>query len=276
MSDIRHPFNDVLISSNGRTQTTEILDVLKTASALQEPSVDVRQFLAFPPTSVAESEDGKVPALMIYLLNIFAKAIISQLIGEAGISPKYAEPVGIIAAKIFSNDVFIYRGCSMIDILLAKYHVVCPVLWGFYGDEKTNDGKIALGWWRQEPNGPFVTAQVHEERMTGLAAGYAALSLRNFGKTPRKNPLPNYHFWKTLSCIVNVPPGEVQNTHLVALNALLRNSAVRVVKFWGDLGLAMLRHCIVTFPAALPHKSTASNTLGVLRDIYAREQHILI
>lgn len=256
-----------------------MISVLKKALTLQEPSVDVRQFMAFPPSHIAEANtnDTQVPALMIYLLNIFSKAAIAQLIGEAGITPKYAEPLGILTAQIFSNDAFVYRGCSMIDILLAKYHVMCPVLWGFYGSEKNDAGKAALGWWRTEqPNGPFVTRQAHEERMTGLGAGFAAIALRNFSKTSRENPYPNRNFWRALSYIVNVPPQEVQDTHVVVLSAMLRSSAERIVRFWGDLGVAALKHAIVTFPASLPQKSTSTGSLEILRDIYAREKNILI
>ena len=256
-----------------------MISVLKNALTLQEPAVDVRQFIAFPPSHITEANpnDTQVPALMVYLLNIFSKAVIAQLIAEAGITPKYAEPLGILTAQIFSNDAFIYRGVSMIDVLLAKYHVVCPVLWGFYGSEKTDAGKDAVGWWRTErPNGEFIARQTHEERMNGLGAGFAAIALRNFSKTPRQNPYPNRNFWQALSYILNVPPAEVQDTHLVILTAMLRASAERIVRFWGDLGLAALKRAIVTFPASLPQKSTASRSLELLRDIYAREKNILI
>ncbi|EAS31498.3 RNA export mediator Gle1 [Coccidioides immitis RS] len=258
-----------------RTPTNEIVTILKKASALQEPSIDIRQFIAFPPPHVV-NEESKVPALLIYLLNIFAKAIIAQLVAEAGVTPKCAGPLGVLTAQVFSMDAFVYKGCSMIDILLAKYHVVCPVLWGFYGSESTQTGKTALGWWRDEPDGPFVSRQVHEERMIGLGAGFAAISLRDFSKTSRQNPLPNTHFWKALSIIVNVPPEEIQDTHLTVLGAMLKFSAQRVVGFWGDLGLLALRHAIVTFPSSLSKKSSARSSVEILRDLYAREHCILI
>lgn len=213
---------------------------------------------------------------MIYLVNIFSKAIIAQLVSEAGVTPKYAEPLGIMAAQIFSNEAFLYRGMSMIDILLSKYRYVCPVLWGFYGSEHNAAGKEALGWVRGESNGPFVPRQVHEERMTGLGAGFAALSLRNFTRTTRVNPFPNINFWKAVTMIVSTPPEEVQDTHLIVLNSLLRYSAVRVVKFWGDYGGLMLRYAICTFPDTLPRQSTARNSLKVLKDTYKLEENIVI
>ncbi|PGH21501.1 hypothetical protein AJ80_03169 [Polytolypa hystricis UAMH7299] len=260
-----------------RAPTTEINNILKKAATLQEPSVDVRQFIAFPPAQLSSATDAKVPALLIYLLNIFSKAIIAQLIAEAGINPKYAEPLGVLTAQIFSLEAFTYNGVSMIDILLAKYHVVCPVLWGFYGDENTERGRAAVGWWREEqPSGPFVGAQTHEERMTGLGAGWAAISLRNFSKTTRKNPVPNTHFWKAVTNIVNVPANEVQDTHLFVLSAMLRFSTARIVGFWADSGMALLRRAIVGFPAELQRKSPARSALEVLRDVLAKEHNILL
>ncbi|KMU78857.1 hypothetical protein CISG_07374 [Coccidioides immitis RMSCC 3703] len=237
--------------------TNEIVTILKKASALQEPP---STFANLSPSTTSRCERREQ----------------AQLVAEAGVTPKCAGPLGVLTAQVFSMDAFVYKGCSMIDILLAKYHVVCPVLWGFYGSESTQTGKTALGWWRDEPDGPFVSRQVHEERMIGLGAGFAAISLRDFSKTSRQNPLPNTHFWKALSIIVNVPPEEIQDTHLTVLGAMLKFSAQRVVGFWGDLGLLALRHAIVTFPSSLSKKSSARSSVEILRDLYAREHCILI
>ncbi|OJD17619.1 hypothetical protein AJ78_02318 [Emergomyces pasteurianus Ep9510] len=267
-----------------RTPTNEITTVLKKALTLTEPSVDVRQFLAFHPQPLAASTnkaETKAPALLLYLLNIFSKAIIAQLIAEAGITPKYAEPLGVLTAQVFSMDAFTYNGISMIDLLLAKYHAVCPILWGFYGNEATDAGKAAIGWWRerndQQHPGRFISPQTHEERMVGLGAGFAAISLRNFAKSTRKNPVPNTYFWRACANILNVPPSEVQDTHLLVLSALLRHSAPRIVGFWGDVGLALLRRAVVEFPASLgERKNAARASVEILRDVFVRERCILL
>ncbi|KAF3480179.1 uncharacterized protein GIQ15_05526 [Arthroderma uncinatum] len=256
--------------------TREIAAILRKAQDLAEPSVDIRQFIAFPPPNIASLENPQVPALWVYLLNILAKSILAQLMAEAGVTTKCAEPLGVLTAQIFSMDVFCFQGQSMIDILLAKYRFLCPVLWGFYGDQTTDEGRTAIGWIREEGKGAFVSAQLHEERMAGLGAGYAAIALRNFAKSPRQNPYPNSYFWKTLSYIVNVPPTEVQDTHLVVLAAMLRYSAPRIVNFWGDMGVLALRQAIVQFPAGLPKKSTQRAMVEDLRDVLAREKRIVI
>lgn len=113
--------------------------------------------------------------------------------------------------------------------------------------------------------------------MIGLGAGFAAISLRNFSKTTRKNPVPNTYFWRACANILNVPPGEVQDTHLLVLSALLRHSAPRIVGFWGDVGLALLRRAVVEFPAALrARKSAARASVEILRDVFVREKCMLL
>lgn len=238
--------------------------------------MDIRQFLAFPPENIANSEGNNVPALLIYGLNIFAKALISSLITEASINQGHAEPIGIVAAQIFSMDTFVYKGCHMVDILWAKYRVICPALWGFYGDERTEAGRLAVGWKKEGPDGPFVPEQGHTDRMTALGAGFASLTLRNFGKTPRRNPFPNQMFWYSMHKILSVPPDQLQETHISLLAAMLRSSAERVVGFFGHVGLALMRKAIVDIPKNVPRQSMSVNQLKLLKDLYRREKNIII
>lgn len=173
-------------------------------------------------------------------------------------------------------DAFIYKGYHMVDILWAKYRVVCPALWGFYGNEKTESGRRALGWWREAPDGPYISEQGHADRMTALGAGFAALTLRNFGKTTRKNPFPNTLFWYAMHKILNIPPSELQETHVTILSAMLKSSAERLVGFFGHIGLALIRKAIVELPSQIPRQSMAVNQLKLLRDLYRREKNIII
>ncbi|OJJ63531.1 hypothetical protein ASPSYDRAFT_140225 [Aspergillus sydowii CBS 593.65] len=259
-----------------KNQTQEIRTTLEKAASIAEPSVDVRQFIAFPPENIANSDDNKVPGLLIYALNILAKSLISSLLTEASINQGHAEPIGIVAAQIFSMDSFIYKGYHMVDILWAKYRVICPALWGFHGSEKTESGRRALGWWREGPDGPFVSEQAHADRMTALGAGFAALTLRNFGRTQRKNPFPNTLFWTSMHKILNIPASEIQDTHVTLLSAMLRSSAERIVGFFGHIGLAVMRKAVVELPPNLPRQSMAVNQLKLLKDLYKREKHIII
>jgi nucleoporin GLE1 len=241
--------------------------------------VDIRAFLANPPEDIINlsHEEAQVPALFIYLLNILSKAVIAQLISEASINLKYAEPLGVITAQIFSLEAYCFRNHPLVDIFWAKYRVVCPALWGFSGDEKTAAGKVSVGWRRVEPGGPFVSEQEHVERMTGLGAGFAALTLRNFSKVSRKNPFPNHLFWKTIHTILSMPPDELQDTHFHLLQAMFRHSPERIVGFYGHMGLALMRNVIIDIPNRVTRKhTTAINTLKVLKDLFKGEKDILI
>ena len=256
-------------------QIQEIKTVIEKASAFQsQPMVDIRQFIAFPPEHIQQSE-CPVPSLLIYCFNILSKCLIASLLTEASVNPLHAEPVGIVAAQLFSMDPFVYQGVPMSDILWAKYRVRCPALWGRYGDEKTESGRQAVGWWRTEPGGPYISELEHADRMTALGAGFSALTLRNFGRTRRANPFPNYLFWHTLYKLTSVPSEAIQDTHVILVGAMLRSSAERVVAFFGHVGLAALRWVIVGLPKTLPRQTTAVNQLKLLKDLYLRENVLL-
>ncbi|KAJ5682205.1 hypothetical protein N7462_005370 [Penicillium macrosclerotiorum] len=262
-------------ATTNKQQLNKIRDELKKAAAISEPAMDVRQFIAFPPESIAGSEQ-KAPALLIYGLNIFAKCLIASLLAEASLKPEHAEPIGIIAAQIFSTDEFMYQGIHMSDILWAKYRVVCPALWGFTGDEKTQGGRRALGWWRENPEGPFISEQAHLDRMTALGAGFSAITLRKFGQTQRQNPFPNTLFWTSLQKLVSMPPTEVQETQITLLYSMLRGSGERILGFFGQFGLVLMRKAIVDLPAGLTRQSMSVNQLKLLRETYQRDKNIIL
>jgi nucleoporin GLE1 len=165
----------------------------------------------------------------------------------------------------------------LIDILLAKLHLACPVLWGVYGDETTPAGRIRLGWRRED--GTFVSESRHHERVSGFGAGFASISLRNFTKSRLRNPFPPTNFWECLSNILNVPSGEVQPTHLFVLKTMLENSVERFVQFYGSAGISALRLALVDFPASLPPKlqdTAACKAITLLVDMLAREKNLRI
>lgn len=168
-----------------------------------------------------------------------------------------------------------YRGIHMSDILWAKYRVVCPALWGFTGDDKTDAGRRALGWWRQEPQG-FVREQTHFDRMTALGAGFPALTLRNFGKTQRRNPFPNTMFWISTQKILSIPATELRDTQVVILHSMLRSSGERILGFFGHFGLLLMRKAIVELPTEIPNKTMSVNQLKLLQETYLRDKNLVL
>ncbi len=236
----------------------------------QTPSLDVRPFIISQPIPDVPESEAQAPGLLLYLMNIFSKAVLAQFIDEAGVSPKAAEPIGLVAVAIFASDNYKWRGIPLIDMLTAKFHVVCPVLWGIYGNERTEGGRARLGWGRVEPGGPWVSEQRHGERMTGLGAGFAAISLRDFSKSRMENPFPNAHYWQGLARIVNTPAQEATQTHFLVLKAMVENSVPKFVGFYGQAALVALRKALIEFPAHAP-KSAASSAVSVLPEVLRRD-----
>lgn len=249
-----------------------IMNVLKKAATVTEPAIDVALYLALPPF---QAPDTQFPALLVYLLNIFAKAIVSQFINEAGVKPQIADPVGTVASHIFAVANFRWKDVSLIDILIAKFHLVCPVLFGVYGDERSVQGKQRLGWSREEEGGPFIPEQRHFERMTGLGAGYAAISLRNYEKAQAKNPYPDHHYWQALAKNTNVPPTEITQTHFVVLKGMIQGYEAKFLHFFGDAAVAALRHALVELPKRSP-PSVAAKALAGLVDVLKRDQKLTL
>lgn len=257
---------------------TEVRDILRKAQTIPI-RCDVRRFFIQPPEEFASlsEEDAQGSAVFVYLLNIFTKAVVSQLVTEAGVKLEYAEPVGVVVAQIFSAEQHSFRGHAFSDIFWAKYRATCPALWGFSGNENTEAGRIALGWRRTDDGGPFIDEIEHRQRMFGLGSGFAAVTLRNFGKTTRKNPFPNHIFWRAVATMVSITPDDLQDTHFYVLFGMLRFSAERVIGFWGQAGMALLRAAIVNIPKEATRKQGgAISQLKVLRGLYATEKSIVI
>ena len=265
-----------------RAPLQSILTILKSSLKTTDPSIPITPFLANPPPNPdpTSSSSPNGPALLIYLLNIFSKAIIAQWISEAGPSPKAADPIGVIASHVFAHPELRWNNGthSLIDILLAKFHKVCPPVFGIHGPETTVQGKERLGWQREEGGGPFVSQQRHFERMSGLGAGFASLSLRNY-ETARtlRNPFPDYHYWQALARIANVPPGELTQTHFVLLKAMVEGYEERFVRFYGGAAVAALRFVLVELPGRVPGGGgTAAKSLGGLVEVLRKDKKLVL
>ncbi|EFY87964.1 RNA export mediator Gle1 [Metarhizium acridum CQMa 102] len=250
--------------------TTKIMSFLRQSldGQLPSPPVDVGQFVAVPrepSTQDIPNNGAELPSLFIYLMNICAKAIIVQFIKECEANPKAADPIGVFAAQVFSHKDFSWRGQSLIDILVAKFRVVCPVLFGSRGNDKTEKGKQALGWKKDGPS--WIPEQTHNERMAGLGAGFASISLRDFSKASKTNPYPPTHYWKAFASIVNCPSAEISNTQLVVLRSMIAGHESRFINFYGNAAIAALQLALVEFPKRAPANSSAAGPLRALAEI---------
>ncbi|KAH6689598.1 GLE1-like protein [Plectosphaerella plurivora] len=226
------------------------------------------------PVEGAALNSEQLPSAFIYLLNHFAKAIILQFTTEASVNPKAVEPVGIVTAHIFSNPAFHWRGKTLIDILIAKFRISCPVLFGVYGSEDTERGRAALGWRKED--GGWVTNRTHMDRMTGLGAGFASISLRDFSKASKTNPYPPSNYWKAVAAIINTPAGRTTNTHYKVLSSMLDSHEARFIQFYGNAAIAALRMAIVEFPKRAPPNSQEAQSLQVLGQLLQKNSGLVL
>ena len=200
-----------------------------------------------------------MPAPFVYLLNLVAKNALNQFCSDNVV---VVDAVAILVATVFSKTEFLFNGTtSLLDILLAKYHMVCPVLFGIYGDERTHEGRVRVGW--QLVDDSFIGPEHHKVRMTGLAIGYGCLSLRDFSKSKMKNLFPPTNYWRALSYFANTPPAQLQPTHFIVLKALVDTHVEKFLKYYGQAGIVALRRVLVELPKNAP-KSAAKETVAVL------------
>lgn len=233
---------------------------------MQEIPVDPSLFMLSVPAAV-EGAPSMLPGIFIWLLNIFSKMLIKQLVDEAGVTPKAADPIGVLAVSIFAQKDLLWRNTSLIDILIAKLRIVCPVLFGLRGSEKTEEGRDRLGWWKE--NGTFIPEQVHNVRMTGLGAGYAAIALRDFSRSAMRNPYPPSRYWQSMAAILNTP--QPSSTHYLVLKAMIENYESRFLTFYGSAARAALRLALVQFPERGSEHTVAASALKVLGDKLRRD-----
>lgn len=227
---------------------SKIKQILLQAAQMQQIMIDVTPYIiSVAPEKLQEGGNTQYPAILLFLLNHFVKAIMSQLAQEVARDTQAADPIGILVVTIFAAPEFLFNGHSLIDILWAKYHKVCPVLFGIYGSTKTAAGRARLGW--RIEDGTEVSSQEHYDHMVGFAAGFGAVTLRDFTKSKNKSPAPVHLFWTSLARIVSTPNNEQTPTHYIVLSNMLKHSVPRFIGFYGAAALAALRTACVTFPS---------------------------
>ncbi|RMD39497.1 hypothetical protein DV735_g5632, partial [Chaetothyriales sp. CBS 134920] len=251
-----------------------------------------------PPHLALDEESGSsttIPSLLLYVINIFSKALFEAFTGECSVNTAAADPLGTMAAQIFSTAELQYprsihtRGSqptppsypssvSLISILIAKFHATAPILFGVAGNETTQQGRTRLGWRKQDGN--FVLPQVQYDRLIGIAAGYASISLRNFAKAPNKiNPYPPRHFWSSLAHILNTPSAQIQISHVLLLKTLLDVGMDRFILFFGSHGVVVLRQAVVDLPKTLPTEVASKSevkSLSLLQEKWRREKNFSV
>ncbi|KAG6115157.1 hypothetical protein E4U13_002982 [Claviceps humidiphila] len=261
--------------------TTKLIGLLRQSidpnGPCPSPMVNARDYIARysqPANLVVSENEPLVPSLFVYLINIIAKNIIRQFINECRVDPKAADPIGVFTAQIFSTPDFLWRGESFIDILIAKFRVVCPVLFGLRGDTSLESGREALGW--KKDGTVWIPEQKHNDRMAGLGAGFASIALRDFSRVSKSNPYPPVHYWRAFANIVNCPASEVSDTQMIVLRAMIDGHEQRFLNFFGNAALAALRLALVEMPKKAPAGSSAAGSLIALADILRSQRGLAL
>jgi nucleoporin GLE1 len=257
---------------------TKQLDLSLNGSVLS-PDYRVENVMTiFPPESTQEGvvNNGEhMPLLTIYLFNNLAKAALSQFCTEAGANPKAADPIGIVLVSIFSQPKYCIRSKALIDIVMAKLRILCPVLFGVRGNDKTEEGRAKLGW-KKDQNGNWISEQEHNDRMTGLGAGYASICLRDFSRSSLKNPWPSHNYWFSLASITLTPSGETSSTQFVVLKAMIDNYTVAFLSLYGDMGVRALHVALEEFPRKAAAGNVAASSLEVLGAKLRRDTGLIL
>jgi nucleoporin GLE1 len=239
--------------------------------ALQDTSVPVDPNLFTvsrpAPKEGAANNGEQISGLFIWLLGHLAKAVVKQCIDEVAISHKNADPIGVVVATVMSNPEFHWRGESLIDIIMSKFRVTAPALFGIRGNDKTEAGRTKLGWRRDKDTGAWAdSAEENVRRMTGLGRGYAAISLRDFSRSRSTNPWPPSRYWTTIACITSAPPGEASSTHYAVLKGMISQFEERFLAFYGTAGIAALKVALVDFPRRAEKGNVGAQALTAVAD----------
>lgn len=171
----------------------------------------------------------------------------------------------MLVAAIIATPEFAWNGLPFADVLLAKFHRSCPILFGIHGKESTENGRERMGWARKE-SGQWMDDIAHYDRVASISAGWASLTLRNFSKAKMDNAFPNWLFWRCIAGISNTPPASLQPSHFACLKALLdQGYAKKFVELYGKVAVVVLRRAIVEVPEMAP-ASAQKEGVRVLRE----------
>lgn len=242
---------------------TECFDV---ALATPGPMIDIRPYIvSHQIPQLANENDAAYPAFLLYVWICFEKFLVKQFEKEAANTDgRIIQEIGLIAASLFGDQKYMWNGLPLTDIALAKFHKACPPLFGIRGTMDTKEGRLRLGW------RPDSTPESYSQRMRGIGAGYASMSLRSFAsKTPA---IATSEYWRAIVSICNTPPDQLWPGHFAILSGLIRDYYKKFIQFYGVPARAVLRRAVIDLPARAPPRcKDAASTIAVLHENWKRE-----
>jgi nucleoporin GLE1 len=221
--------------------------------ALQTPGpmIDIRPYIvSHQIPEVTNEAEAQYPALLLYAWICFEKSVIMQWNQEAANEDhSIIQELGLIAASLYSDHKYKWKGVvPLTDTLLAKLHRVCPMMFGINGNTTTKQGLARLGLDKYGTSDANQNSYL--QMATGVGAGYAALSLRQFsGKNPA---VPMADYWRAVASICNTPSDALFPGHFMCLKGLLRDFVRKFLTFYGVHAIAVLRRATRALPDRAP------------------------
>ncbi|KAF1996836.1 hypothetical protein P154DRAFT_304546 [Amniculicola lignicola CBS 123094] len=252
--DIRQRMGQITTDRNTASAAcAKIRATLDSLRSTPGPTIDIRPFIiSHPIPQLADEAEAQFPALLLHGLICLEKQLIKQFVAEI---PNEGEEVigllGLAAASILSKD-YMWKGIPMFDLVLAKMHKMCPLLFGI----------------SRRPD-----RSVSNEEESAMAAGFASMSLLDW-----ENPvLPIAEYWRTVAFICNTKPDQLTPTHFIVLRGLLRHHASKFVMYYGKYARAVLRRATVELPKHAPAAAkSAASLVSVLPDVWSRKSPPLL
>ena len=264
-------------------QLQEIKTILTSAAQFSEPSIPVDRFIARLPENVPPGTTTNISVALVYLLNILSKSFLAQCTNDIAVSQHSADPLGILLISMFSDKAFQWRNSvPLVDILIAKFHASCPVLFGIYPppagsvELSTEAKRWLLGWRVQDKT--LVSEQAHSDRMTGCAAGFAAISLRKFRSATKQNAYPPHNYWRALATLVNTPTDMLTPTLFLVLKNMIESQEKRIIEYFGHIGVVLMRQALIETPmrGAAKVDGPARRACMVLVDVIEKDRKIML
>lgn len=245
------------------------------------PMIDIRPYLVSH--QVSSEADAQYPVLLLYAWICFEKALINQWYNEASKEDgRIINQLSLIAASLYLDPKYMCQGSvPMSDTLLAKLHRICPMLFGIRGDMRSNRAGLGL----DKVNNNDTDMNRYSQLMTGVGAGYAALTHKKPGG---KNPaIPISEYWRSVALICNTPADALYPGHFLVLQGLLRDNVRKFLVTYGTMAMAVLRRATIDLPArvpalhsnvpeARPGLAAAASLVKVLPDVWQKRENINI
>ena len=192
-----------------------------------------------------------------WILNFISDAIISQAETEVSVKPKSSLPL----AKLTLNLMIIFNDLQY--FLFAKFYTKCPFLIGYSCSNETEEGRIRLGFNRDETTNKWENEIQYNERLSGISTLYSVITRLQINQSfigyndQIVHPLPISNSWIFLSRLLDIPTNQLNEIHFTIVGAWWDACAIQFLQAYGRQSIKLLK-LIVNEWTSVDGKSSAS------------------